>query len=77
MILQWLVYLLRLPSTCRGVIGFSPKVINIYGIISSSIITWVQPVSNRTYVLIKKKILFLLYTIFEVFLFLLIYYMFL
>ena len=54
MVLKWLVYLLRLSSTCWVVIGFSAKVINLSDIIFSSMITWVQPVSNSACVLIKK-----------------------
>ena len=54
MVLKWLVYLLRIPYTCWVVIGFFAKVINLSSIIFSSIITWVQPVSNRVCVLIKK-----------------------
>ena len=53
MVLKWLVYLLRLMSTSKAVIGFSARVINLSNIIFSSIITWVQLVSNRACVSIK------------------------
>ena len=38
-VLKWLIYLLRLLSTCCAVIGFFAKVINFFNIIFSSIIT--------------------------------------
>ena len=38
-VLRWLVYLLKFMFTCCAIIGFFAKVINLFGITFSSIIT--------------------------------------
>ena len=66
-VLRWLVYLLKLSFTCCAIIGFSAKVINLFGIIFSSIITLVQPVSNNAYVFIKKSSFLIVHSIWGAF----------